>query len=87
MCSSISRKPVDLLLDVHVVVTQIVFWFFYFLTFREDLTDYGAEVTSTKTLDPKDNMLDLFEILRARPATPGKKWWFFSFCEREYFAS
>ena len=29
-------------------------------------------MATTKTLDPKDNMLDLFEILRARPTTPGK---------------
>lgn len=59
-----------------------------FIPFREDLTDYGAEVTSTKTLDPKDNMLDLFEILRARPTTPGKNDGFLRFVkEGKNFAS
>ena len=56
-----------------------------FFPFREDLTDYGAEVTSTKTLDPKDNMLDLFEILRARPTTPGKNDDFLRFVKGKKF--
>ena len=56
-----------------------------FFPFREDLTDYGAEVTSTKTLDTKDNMLDLFEILRARPTTPGKNDDFLRFVKGKTF--
>lgn len=35
-----------------------------------DLSDYGTDASGTQALDPKDNMLDLFEILRARPTTP-----------------
>lgn len=35
-----------------------------------DLTDYEASVTGSKAMEPGDNMLDLFEILRGhRPAT------------------
>lgn len=34
-----------------------------------DLTDYGNDVADGKVVDPKDNMLDLFEILRGhRPS-------------------
>lgn len=38
--------------------------FLIFFYFTADLTDYSTEMTGSKGLSTKDNMLDLFEILR-----------------------
>ena len=41
------------------------------LYFTEDLTDYGNDVADGKVMDPKDNTLDLFEILRGHRPSAG----------------
>ena len=40
--------------------------------FPADLTDYSAELAGAKGLSTKDNMLDLFEILRGHYSPAGK---------------
>ena len=40
--------------------------------FPADLTDHSAELTGGKGLSTKDNMLDLFEILRGHYSPAGK---------------
>lgn len=44
----------------------------YLDIFAADLTDYSAELTGGKGLSTKDNMLDLFEILRGHYSPAGK---------------
>ena len=44
----------------------------YLDIFAADLTDYSAELTGAKGLSTKDNMLDLFEILRGHYSPAGK---------------
>ena len=44
----------------------------YLDIFSADLTDYRAELTGAKGLSTKDNMLDLFEILRGHYSPAGK---------------
>lgn len=52
-------------------ITKIHFWFFFYFT--ADLTDYSTEMTGSKGLSTKDNMLDLFEILRGHYSPAGSK--------------
>lgn len=46
---------------------------FEFVFFTADLTDYSTKMTGSKGLSTKDNMLDLFEILRGHYSPAGNK--------------